>query len=73
MYKFRMIDMYDSQTGVLVDMEYDLVDGNEVFLNLKIFNIINNVVGRLLENIDPLIKIAFTANLLSILQENREN
>lgn len=68
-----MIDMYDSQTGVLVDMEYDLVDGNEVFLNLKIFNIINNVVGRLLENIDPLIKIAFTANLLSILQENREN
>lgn len=73
MYKFRMIDMYDSQTGVLVDMEYDLVNGNEVFLNLKIFNIINNVVGKLLENIDPSIKIAFAANLLSILQENKEN
>lgn len=73
MYKFRMIDMYDSQTGVLVDMEYDLVNGNEVFLNLKIFNIINNVVGELLENIDPMIKIAFAANLLSILQENKEN
>lgn len=73
MYKFRMTDMYDSQTGILVDMEYDLVNGNEVFLNLKIFNIINNVVGKLLENIDPSIKIAFAANLLSILQENKEN
>lgn len=68
-----MIDMYDSQTGVLVDMEYKLVNGIEVCLNLKIFNIINNVVGKLLENIDPSIKIAFAANLLSILQENKEN
>lgn len=68
-----MIDMYDSQTGVVVDMEYDLVNGKEVVLNLKIFNVINNLVGKLVENIEPAIKLAFATNFIYILQENREN
>lgn len=68
-----MIDMYDSLTGVVVDMEYDIVDNKEVVLDLKIHNVLNNIVGKSQENIDPAIKLAFATNFLYILKENGEN
>ena len=68
---FRMIDMQDSEDGVLVDMKYEIVDGLEKVIDINIRNIINNIVGEVLELTNPMYKIAFAANMLTLLEQER--
>lgn len=68
---FRMIDMQDSEDGVLVDMKYEIVDGLEKVIDINIRNIINNIVGEVLEFANPMYKLAFASNFLSILEQER--
>lgn len=68
---FRMIDMYDSRDGVLIDMKYEIVNGLEKVIDINIRNIINNIVGEVLELTNPMYKIAFAANFLSLLEQER--
>lgn len=70
---FRMIDLQDSVSndGVLVDMEYEIVDGEEKVVDIYIHNIINNIVGEEVD-VSPVIKLAFAANILQILKQQRE-
>lgn len=68
---FRMIDMRDSNDGVLIDMEYEIVDGLEKVINLNIRNIINKIVGEVIDYANPMYKIAFAANFLSLLEQER--
>ncbi len=71
MHVFRMIDMQSAQDGVLVDMEYEFVDGMEKVIDISIRNIINNIVGEVLEFTNPLYKLAFATNFLSLLEQER--
>lgn len=69
----RFIDRIDEHEGVLMDMEYTR-DENSIahIVDLRIHNIINGIVGELVE-VSPVIKVAFAANLLSFLEgENEE-
>ena len=68
---FRMIDMQDTEDGVLVDMKYEIVDGLEKVIDINIRNIINNIVGEVLELTNPMYKIAFAANMLTLLEQER--
>lgn len=68
---FRMIDMHDDETGVLIDMKYEIVDGLEKVIDINIRNIINNIVGEVLELTNPMYKLAFAANFLSLLEQER--
>lgn len=68
---FRMIDMHDSKDGVLIDMKYEIVDGLEKVIDINIRNIINNIVGEVLELTNPMYKLAFAANFLSLLEQER--
>jgi hypothetical protein len=68
---FRMIDMHDTKDGVLIDMKYEIVDGLEKVIDINIRNIINNIVGEVLELTNPMYKLAFAANFLSLLEQER--
>lgn len=68
---FRMIDMQDSEDGILVDMEYEIVNDLEKVIAINIRNIINNIVGEVLELTNPMYKIAFAANMLALLEQER--
>ena len=71
MHIFRLIDLQGTSEGVLVDMIYKIVDGSEYIMDLQVRNIINNVVGEILEDLNPLIKLAFSANALKLLEQER--
>ena len=71
MHIFRLIDLQGTSDGVLVDMIYKFVDGSEYIIDLQVRNIINNVVGEILEDLSPMIKIAFSANILQLLEQER--
>jgi hypothetical protein len=66
-----MIDMQDSKDGVLVDMEYEIVDGLEKVIDISIRNIINNIVGEVVQLANPMYKLAFASNFLSLLEKER--
>ena len=70
---FRMIDLQDpvSNDGVLVDMEYEIVDNVEKVVEVSIHNIINNIVSEPV-NVSPVIKLAFAANILTLLKQDKE-
>ena len=68
---FRMIDMQEGDQGVLIDMKYEIVDGLEKVIDINIRNIINNIVGEVLELTNPMYKIAFAANMLTLLEQER--
>lgn len=69
---FRMIDMHDKANGVLIDMKYEIVDGLEKVIDISIRNIINNIVGEIIELANPIYKIAFASNFLSLLEQERK-
>ena len=71
MHLFRMIDMYGSKNGVVIDMEYEIVDGLEKVIDINIRNIINNVVGEIIEMANPMYKLAFASNFLKLLEQER--
>lgn len=73
MHLFRMIDMYGSKNGVVIDMEYEIVDGFEKVIDINIRNIINNVVGEIIEMANPMYKLAFASNFLKLLEQERNN
>lgn len=68
---FRMIDMHDLENGVLIDMRYEIVDGLEKVIDINIRNIINNIVGEIVEMANPMYKIAFASNFLTLLEQER--
>jgi hypothetical protein len=68
---FRMIDMQSLEDGVIVDMKYEIIDGLEKVIDVNIRNIINNIVGEVLEFANPMYKLAFAANFLSLLEKER--
>ena len=72
MHLFRMIDTYeDTNTGVVIDMKYEIVDGLEKVIDISIRNIINNIVGEVVQLANPMYKLAFAANFLSLLEQER--
>jgi hypothetical protein len=72
MHLFRMIDTYeDTNTGVLIDMKYEIVDGIEKVIDINVRNIINNVVGEVIQLSNPMYKLAFASNFLKILEQER--
>lgn len=72
MHLFRMIDMRDSNDGVLIDMEYEIVDGIEKVISINMRNIINKVVSEVVELSNPFYKIAFASNFLGMLEQERK-
>jgi hypothetical protein len=68
---FRMIDMHDDKTGVVIDMKYEIVDGLEKVIDICIRNIINNIVGEVVQLANPMYKLAFASNFLSLLEQER--
>lgn len=70
---FRMIDLQDSvnNDGVLVDMEYEIVNNVEKVVDIHIHNIINNIVSEEVD-VSPVIKLAFAANILTLLKQDKE-
>jgi len=68
---FRMIDMHDDETGVVIDMKYEIVDGLEKVIDISIRNIINNIVGEVVQLANTMYKLAFAANFLSLLEQER--
>lgn len=73
MHIFRLIYLQGTSDGVLVDLIYKMINGLEYVVDLQVRNIINNVVGEILEDLNPLIKLAFTANALKLLEIERNN
>ena len=71
MHIFRWIDLQGTKDGVLVDLFYKFVDGDEYIIDLQVHNIINNVIGEVLEDLSPMIKIAFSANILQLLEREK--
>jgi hypothetical protein len=66
-----MIDMHDDKTGVVIDMKYEIVDGLEKVIDINIRNIINNIVGEVVQLANPMYKLAFASNFLSLLEQER--
>jgi hypothetical protein len=66
-----MIDMQGPEDGVLVDMKYEIVDGLEKVIDVSVRNIINNLVGEVLVLANPMYKLVFAANFLSLLEKER--
>jgi hypothetical protein len=66
-----MIDMHDDETGVVIDMKYEIVDGLEKVIDISIRNIINNIVGEVVQLANPMYKLAFASNFLSLLEQER--
>ena len=72
MHLFRMIDTYDdTNTGVIIDMKYEIIDGIEKVIDINVRNIINNVVGEVIQLSNPIYKLAFASNFLKILEQER--
>jgi len=72
MHLFRMIDTYeDTNTGVVIDMKYEIVDGLEKVIDISIRNIINNIVGEVVQFANPMYKLAFASNFLTLLEQER--
>ena len=72
MHLFRMIDTYDdTNTGVIIDMKYEIIDGIEKVIDINVRNIINNVVGEVIQLSNPMYKLAFASNFLKILEQER--
>ena len=71
MHLFRMIDMHDPNNGVVIDMKYEIVDGLEKVIDINIRNIINNIVGEIIEMANPMYKLAFASNFLKLLEQER--
>ena len=71
MHLFRMIDMHDQKNGVVIDMKYEIVDGLEKVIDINIRNIINNIVGEIIEMANPMYKLAFASNFLKLLEQER--
>ena len=74
MHIFRMIDIQDVETGygILVDMPYQIIDGIEKVIDIKIYEIINNVVSGIAPISSPLVKLAFASNFLQLLEMERD-
>jgi len=70
---FRMVDMHEEEpdNGILVDMIYEIVDGVERALEIKIYNILNNVVTSIVQHVSPIVKLAFASNMLQLLEIER--
>jgi len=69
-YILRMIDMAhpEQPDGLLIDLFYNYDDENNILVeDIKVYNIINNEVGQLVD-VSPVVKLAFTAKLLQILE-----
>ena len=69
-YILRMIDMAhpEQPDGLLIDLHYNYDDENNILVeDIKVYNIINNEVGQLVD-VSPVVKLAFTAKLLQILE-----
>lgn len=66
-----MIDMHDDETGVLIDMKYEIVAGLEKVIDINIRNIINNIVGEVVQFANPMYKLAFASNFLTLLEQER--
>ena len=67
-----MIDMHeDTNTGVLVDMEYEIVDGIERVIDVSVRNIAGDRVGAKVELWSPFYKLAFASNFLKMLEQER--
>ena len=69
-YILRMIDMAhpEQPDGLLIDLLYNCDDENNILVeDIKVYNIINNEVGQLVD-VSPVVKLAFTAKLLQILE-----
>jgi hypothetical protein len=67
-----MIDTYDdTNTGVIIDMKYEIIDGIEKVIDINVRNIINNVVGEVIQLSNPIYKLAFASNFLKILEQER--
>ena len=72
MHLFRMIDTYeDTNTGVVIDMKYEIVNGLEKVIDISIRNIINNIVGEVVQFANPMYKLAFASNFLTLLEQER--
>jgi hypothetical protein len=70
---FRMVDMHAEETGsgILVDMIYEIVDGIESVIEIKIYEIINSIVTGIVPQVSPIVKLAFASNMLKLLEIER--
>ena len=70
---FRMVDMHEEETGngILVDMIYEIVDGIEKVIDVKIYEIINSIVTGIVPQVSPILKVAFAGNMLKLLEIER--
>jgi len=67
---FRLIDMMDDdKTGVLVDMEYTEDEESIGIVSLSIHNIVDGVVGPVLEDVPLLINAAFCQSIINVLND----
>jgi len=67
---FRLIDvMEDGETGVLVDLEYTEDDTTIGIVSLSIHNIIEGVVGPVLEDVPVLVNAAFCQSIINMLND----
>jgi hypothetical protein len=67
-----MIDMNEvTNMGVLVDMEYEIVDGEERAIDVSVHNIAGDRVGSKVELYSPYYKLAFAGNFLKMLEQER--
>ena len=65
---FRLIDIMDGgKTGVLVDMEYTEDEEAIDIISLSIHNIIEGVVGHVLEEVPVVVTAAFCESIINIL------
>jgi hypothetical protein len=63
--------MQNEQEGVLVDMKYEIDKGLEKVIAVNVRNIINKIVGEAVEFPNPMYKLAFAANFLTMLEQER--
>jgi len=64
---FRLIDIIDDKTGILVDMEYTEDEESIDIISLSIHNIIKGVVGPVLEEVPVVVAAAFCESIINIL------
>jgi len=64
---FRLIDIIDDKTGILVDMEYTEDEESIDIISLSIHNIIKGVVGSVLEEVPVVVAAAFCESIINIL------
>ena len=67
---FRLIDVLDDdETGVLVDLEYTEDEESIGVISLSIHNIIEGVVGPVLEDVPILVSAAFCQSIINMLND----